>query len=99
MFSPTQWLAGFGVVAAIFLAGMGVDHLYGLNAQWRANREAADAAKNEALTYLAEHEDQIGNDEDAAFAQEDAAFAKAKLTIEPCVLSGAQAQALNLIGE
>jgi hypothetical protein len=99
MFSPTQWLAGFGVVTAIFLAGMSVDHLYGLNAQWRANREAADAAKNEALTYLAEHEDALGNDEDMRFGEGDAAFRKASLTIEPCVLSGAQAQALNLIGD
>lgn len=98
MFSPTQWLAGFGVVAVIFLAGMGVDHLYGPNAKWRAMREARDQAVNEVLTAQAEDEDAIGNEEDARFGVEDAAFSKAKLTVEPCVLSDSQAQALNLIG-
>ncbi len=88
-------LAGAVCLVAVFMAG---NH-YGPNASWRAHREAEDAAKNQAIEYLNDHENQIGLQEDKRFAAEDAEFKKVVPSLGPCVLNETEAAALNGVGD
>lgn len=81
-------------VVGLFLAG---DH-YGSNAHWRANREAEDKAKNAAIEYLNQHENQIGAEEDKRLLDNDRHFTEVAPSLGQCVLTSEQVDALNTTG-
>jgi len=99
MFNPTNIAVGLLSLVAVFLAGGATDHFYGPNAWWKANRQAEDRAKNAVLTDLAEREDTAGFEEEQRFKDQDKEFHAIKVTLTPCVLTAAQASALNQVGE
>ncbi len=86
---------GAVLIASLFWAG----NVWGPNARWKASRQAADAALNAVLTDQAEREDAEGLAEDNRFAKADADFEKLRPLLGACLLTSAQADALNAVGE
>ncbi len=98
-FSIDRLLVGAVGGGLLLFAILWTGNHYGPNAIWRANREAEDKAKNAAIAYLNEHENQVGKEEDSRFAAADKEFAKSKSGLDKCILNAGQTQALQLIGD
>lgn len=85
--------AGGALVIGLFLAG----NFYGPNARWRAVQEAKAQAINDAVDYQAEHDETALHSLDVELGAEAQHFKDATKGLPGCLLTQAQADAVNLV--
>lgn len=87
------------IASSVAIIGlMAAGNHYGPNAIWRAHREAEDKAKNAAITFQNQQENDNGLREDKRLLDADKEFMAVVPTLPSCILTAETIQAINPTG-